>query len=365
MIADSGANYYMFKEREFFETLLPTSGTVLLGDGKTTLSIKGVGTVKCKIGSNILVLHNVRYILDLSESTYSFFLHIQSANHKFESSFEDGLHIIFPDFKTKAVIGSHDIYLDVLPMSYTPSNSEDSKSIQDMHSPICRHVTKFHAEIETETRQLDKILHNLREYYASVKTKRQLGFDVPTGFRWSSAHSKLFHSYSTSVKTDAPDLPFQNDADLESTSTTNLVDVQNPTLNHTVLLDYTDNKSIHDTDQSIQSHIIPIIRSVDKPSSSLPKNINMKEDYLCACMGFCRIDTVKRCFNYLYQETIHLDNTPADAILESGNFATLKKKNQNYGTNTTSKYFWGGDTYGHHLWSRNSNRKYTLWSVIC
>jgi hypothetical protein len=114
VIADSGANYYMFKEREFFETLLPTSGTVLLGDGKTTLSIKGVGTVKCKIGSNILVLHNVRYILDLSESTYSFFLHIQSANHKFESSFEDGLHVIFPDFKTKAVIGFHDIYLDAL-----------------------------------------------------------------------------------------------------------------------------------------------------------------------------------------------------------------------------------------------------------
>lgn len=49
VIADSGANYNMFKEREFFETLTPTTGTVLLGDGKTTVAIQGVGTVKCWI----------------------------------------------------------------------------------------------------------------------------------------------------------------------------------------------------------------------------------------------------------------------------------------------------------------------------
>ncbi len=46
VIADSGANYHMFKDREFFETISPASGTVLLGDGKTTLSIQGVGTIK-------------------------------------------------------------------------------------------------------------------------------------------------------------------------------------------------------------------------------------------------------------------------------------------------------------------------------
>jgi hypothetical protein len=38
IIAESGANFHMFKERAFFETLLPASGQVILGDGKTSLS---------------------------------------------------------------------------------------------------------------------------------------------------------------------------------------------------------------------------------------------------------------------------------------------------------------------------------------
>jgi hypothetical protein len=42
IIADSGANYHMFKEREFFSNITPTSGTVLLGDGKTRILIEGV-----------------------------------------------------------------------------------------------------------------------------------------------------------------------------------------------------------------------------------------------------------------------------------------------------------------------------------
>jgi hypothetical protein len=36
--------------------------------------------------------------------------------------------------------------------------------------------------IQKETLQLDNILKDLRQYYASVQTKRQLGFDVPAGF---------------------------------------------------------------------------------------------------------------------------------------------------------------------------------------
>jgi hypothetical protein len=54
IIADSGANFHMFKDREFFETLHPATYHVILGDGKMSLSIKGVGMVKCKIGSNVL-----------------------------------------------------------------------------------------------------------------------------------------------------------------------------------------------------------------------------------------------------------------------------------------------------------------------
>jgi hypothetical protein len=101
IIADSGANFHMFKDREFFETLHPASGNVILGDGKTSLSIKGVGTVKCKIGSHVLWIENVRYIPDLAESIYSLFLHIQCPSHGLHSSFNTGLFIVFPEFRTK------------------------------------------------------------------------------------------------------------------------------------------------------------------------------------------------------------------------------------------------------------------------
>ncbi len=46
IIADSGANYHMFKELQFFDTLVPAKGKVFLGDGKTSLSIQGIGTIK-------------------------------------------------------------------------------------------------------------------------------------------------------------------------------------------------------------------------------------------------------------------------------------------------------------------------------
>jgi len=37
IIADSGANHHMFRDKKFFEDITPASGTVILGDGKTTL----------------------------------------------------------------------------------------------------------------------------------------------------------------------------------------------------------------------------------------------------------------------------------------------------------------------------------------
>ncbi len=52
----------MFRDREFFSSLLPATGKVILGDGKTSLPIEGVGTVKCLIGSNELTIENVQYI---------------------------------------------------------------------------------------------------------------------------------------------------------------------------------------------------------------------------------------------------------------------------------------------------------------
>jgi hypothetical protein len=59
IIADSGANYHMFKECEFFDSIRPANGQVFLSNGKTKLSVKGIGTVRCKIGDNVLCLDNV------------------------------------------------------------------------------------------------------------------------------------------------------------------------------------------------------------------------------------------------------------------------------------------------------------------
>jgi hypothetical protein len=115
IIADSGANFHMFREKEFFETLSSTTGTVILSDGKTSLPILGVGKVKCYIGDHVLRIDNVRYVPDLSESIYSLFQHVQLPAHAIQSSFEDGLYIIFPEFRTRAIIGDHDIYLDAVP----------------------------------------------------------------------------------------------------------------------------------------------------------------------------------------------------------------------------------------------------------
>jgi len=118
VIADSGANFHMFKEFEFFTQLTPTQGQVILGDGKNTLLIHGIGTVTCQIGDHILNIEDVRYVPDLGESIYSLFRHIQTPNHSLHSSYEDGLTIIFPQFCTKATLGINDIYLDALPLQH-------------------------------------------------------------------------------------------------------------------------------------------------------------------------------------------------------------------------------------------------------
>ncbi len=41
VIADSGANFHIFREDEFLATLVPAKGSVILGDGTTRLPIQG------------------------------------------------------------------------------------------------------------------------------------------------------------------------------------------------------------------------------------------------------------------------------------------------------------------------------------
>jgi len=55
----------------------------------------------------------------------------------------------------------------------------------------------------------------------------------------------------------------------------------------------------------------------------------MTEDLLRSCVGFHRIDMLKRNLPTLYQPTLTLDHSTPDAILDPGFYATMRKKDRN------------------------------------
>jgi hypothetical protein len=93
----------------------------------------------CKVGSNVLTIPNVRYIPGLSESVYSLLQHIKTPDHGLDSTYDEGLYLKYPDFQTQAIVGSDDIYLDMLPLS-TSLPFEDHKLhySSPVTSGICR-----------------------------------------------------------------------------------------------------------------------------------------------------------------------------------------------------------------------------------
>jgi hypothetical protein len=172
VIADSGANYHMFKDPAFFDFIISATGNVILGDGKISLSIQGVGAVKCLIGSHLITIENVRYIPDLSESIYSLFLHIQQPNHGLESSFEGGLFLKFPEFSTKAIVGRDDIYLDFVPLTMSDCGNgvPTSLSMSNLLSstPVLRKLCDFQDTLTSDSEYLDSLLLKLKEYYSMI-----------------------------------------------------------------------------------------------------------------------------------------------------------------------------------------------------
>lgn len=263
VIADSGANFHMFKEREFFSHLIPASGRVLLGDGKAVLSIQGIGTVQCFIDGHLLTLENVRYIPDLSESIYSLFLHIQHPNHGLQSSFESGLFVSFPNFTTKALIGEHDIYLNMIPTTsnFQSKGGTSSNYLLPMVSipeeSVCINFKQFQSDIQRETDYFDNLLEELRHYYETVKTRHQLNLEIPAGFRETTRHVKQFRHHLSTLH----EMP--NDVIMDHTSPSDVI----PT-NHIENIDLSSqHESSDNTNTSSSPDNIPIIWSVDKPSS--------------------------------------------------------------------------------------------------
>jgi len=330
IIIDSGANFHMFKEREFFRDIIPATGKVILGDGKTSIPIQGVGTVECIIGNHTLLLDNVRFVPTLSESIYSLFIHTQLPDHGIFSSFEEGLYLQFPDFRTQAIIGEHDLYLDASPCNPTMLPST-LPFIDDQSRTSCRRITEFQNRVDQETNTIDHLLHQLRLFYQNVKTKRQLNLEVPAGFRKTSLHSqnlKEFHSLN-----HISSQPVDSDTGISSDIL--LLPSDNPDSNQDSVM-----PSHVPTDDLVgQSHHIPIVRSIDKPSSSLPGVIRMSEDYLRSSLGFRRVDTIKQHLRDLYTPNICLDHLPPDAVLDTGHFATMKRSARNTTPVPRSSFF--------------------------
>jgi hypothetical protein len=309
--------------------LSPATGKVILGDGKTSLPILGVGTVTCTIGSQIVNIENVRYVPTLSESIYSLFIHVQLPNLGLKSSFDQGLFLEFPTFQTKAIIGKSDLFLDALLLPENITKQQSSTTVQ-YSNEVCCHISNFQQDVLCETDHLDHLLFSLRQYYATIKTKRQLQLGTPAGFRQLSQHQKLYLMHGQNIKslddeflssTSSDTATFPEDSSFTIPLNT---DVSTSTLE---LLD----ESLLPPNTNLPQHTapIPLIRSVDKPASSLPIMITVSEDFLRASMGFRWIDTVKRHFPSLYSNNLCLDSTLADAVLDQGVYATLHKKARN------------------------------------
>jgi hypothetical protein len=249
----------------------------------------------------MLEIPNVRYVPGLSESIYSLYLHIKSSNHGLESSYEEGLFICFPDFMTKAIIGNDNIFIDMIPIH---ADGAQFSILNVAQSPdtlsFCHHLTQLSSDIQQETSKIDNILNDLRTYYSTIKTKRQLGMNVPAGFRRENLQQQNLRLYTPPNKQSI----LSTNTDDMIPTTTPLEDEihhdQKENLANETHSNYLSSGEIQinaeeteippnnpiNTNHSSDSLCIPLVRSVDKVSSSLPKHISMTEDFLCTCVDF-------------------------------------------------------------------------------
>jgi len=269
VIADSGANFHIFKEREFSTKIIPANGSVLLGDGQTALPILGIGTVRCKIENHILEIENVRYVPSLAESIYSLFVHIQHSGHGLHSSCDTGLliKIKFPDFQMRAIIGNHDIYINVVPVldgDYLGQSMipDEFYTAANVETSLCRNIPQFQEELSKETDHIDNLLCHLSRYYNEIKTKCQLGLNVPAGFRSLPQWQKEFKSFNPSRRSKS-----LNDFSItdELPNVDNLIDLLSPTEPDNQTSSIPSTASMDFATSSIVSSVhVPIIRSVVK-----------------------------------------------------------------------------------------------------
>jgi hypothetical protein len=194
-----------------------------------------------------------------------------------------------------------------------------------LHSPtVCRSLTENNSTTIIKPTKQDNILAQLRQYYQEVKTKRQLNFDVPAGFRRDTVLQKNIKEAIAAVSSPVENLGYFS--------------TDPPILSDECLLSIESEASTPATQNVLQpaplpnsssSLLVPLIRCVDKPSSSLPSRITLNEDFIRASVGFRKIDTVKTHLSSLYHDTIKLDSSPSDAVLDRGDLSTIRKTSRN------------------------------------
>jgi hypothetical protein len=283
------------------------------------------------------------------------------------------LFIVFPGFESKAILGESDIYLDA-----TPYNSPTSDSGSDGSSMLpsliinnsihCRHTTQQQIQETPDNIQLDNVLKTLRQYYSEVKTKRQLNLNLLAGFRQDNTTQQNFKEFLRPTTSSTGDSPTSNNPDS--------LPILNSVSENTIERDCIGSSSERDTG-TLPTHShpssvtnlssvapVPILRCIDKPSTPLPSWLTFTEDYIRVSMGFYHIDTVKKHLYTLYALTVALDQCPADAILDTGDVATLHKSPRNTTPIIRPTHF--GDVIHMDIvfWSSYFCGKHALWSLI-
>jgi hypothetical protein len=134
-----------------------------------------------------------------------------------------------------------------------------------------------------ESAKVDSILNELRRYYQEVKTKRQLNLGVPAGFRCENTTQSNFRHHVNTLLASPPVVdpmfgdPIPSDPlCLHSNST-----LTEPLTSSAYTQD--DPTILPPLTSQVQ---VPILRCVDKPSSSLPSRLTFTEDSVRANVGF-------------------------------------------------------------------------------
>jgi len=118
---------------------------------------------------------------DIFEDACVEYVEDQQPKHGLHSSLDEGLFIIFPKFRTKAVLGKNDVYLEGLP--HTAKLDQSMKlSSEILSMSVCRSINQFSEELKLESEKVDNLLATLHQYYTEVKTHWQLNLEVPAGF---------------------------------------------------------------------------------------------------------------------------------------------------------------------------------------